>query len=314
MKNKYLPEGMFVKRENNYKHFSSIDALEKAKKEGLILEARALMCDSDQNLIVDLGKYRGVIPRDETQYTFNESQIKDIAILTRVGKTVCFKIIDIEKRVNGDIIPILSRRIVQEECYNEYLLNLKSGDVINSRVTHLESFGAFVDVGCGIISMLSIESISVSRIAHPKDRFEVGQYIKVIVKSPIDKAGRMLLTHKELLGSWEENASMFSVGETVAGVVRSIEDYGVFVELTPNLAGLAEYKIGTEVGNYVAVYIKSIIPEKMKIKLVLVDGGMPDVHMNEIKYFISGEHIREWQYSPSCCLKEIKTDFTFCND
>lgn len=56
----------------------------------------------------------------------------------------------------------------------------------------------------------------------------------------VEPNGRVALSHKELLGSWEENAALFSPGETVAGVIRSSESYGVFIELTPNLAGLAE--------------------------------------------------------------------------
>ena len=304
---------MLTKSENN-KYLSSIEYLEKAKKEGTILFGRALMCDSDQNLIVEIGKYRGIIPRNEAQYTIDGSTPKDIAILTRVGKTVCFKIIGFEKNESGEIVPILSRREAQIECFNAYIKNLKAGDIINARVTHLENFGAFVDIGCGIISMLSIESMSISRISHPKDRFEVGQYIKVIIKSPINETGRILLSHKELLGTWEENASCFSVGETVEGIVRSIENYGVFIEIAPNLAGLAEYKVGTEVGNRVAVFVKSIIPEKMKLKLVLVDGGMPDARLKEMKYFYSEDHIDEWQYSPSNCSKLVKVSFTSCSD
>ena len=46
--------------------------------------------------------------------------------------------------------------------------------------------------------------------------------IKVIVKS-FDDSGRVTLSHKELLGTWEENASFFNVGETVSGIARSIE-------------------------------------------------------------------------------------------
>lgn len=56
--------------------------------------------------------------------------------------------------------------------------------------------------------------------------------------------GRICLSQRELLGTWEENASLFEQGETVAGIVRSVEDYGIFVELTPNLAGLAEFREG----------------------------------------------------------------------
>ena len=36
------------------------------------------------------------------------------------------------------------------------------------------------------------------------------------------------LTHKELLGTWEENIAMFQTGETVAGIIRSVEPYGIF--------------------------------------------------------------------------------------
>lgn len=314
MKNKYLPEGMLLKSDHNIKCFSSVESLEKAQKDGVILEARVVLCDSDQNLIVEMGKFRGIVPRNEALFSLDGSAVKDIAILTRVGKPICFKILEILKTDSGEIKPILSRRAAQEECYSEYISKLITGDIIDARVTHLENFGAFIDIGCGVISMLSIESISVSRISHPKDRFDLGQYIKVIINSPMDENGRIALTHKELLGTWEENASCFTVGETVAGIVRSIENYGVFVELTPNLAGLAEYKSGTEIGNQVAVFVKSIIPEKMKIKLVMVDGGMPDSRVADMKYYIKENHINEWQYSPSGCSKKVRVDFTSCND
>ena len=65
--------------------------------------------------------------------------------------------------------------------------------------------------------------------------------------------------------------SQFSAGETVAGIVRSVEPYGIFVELTPNLAGLAEVKEGVIPGQQASVYIKSILPARMKIKLIIID-------------------------------------------
>ena len=124
--------------------------------------------------------------------------------------------------------------------------NANPGDIIPARVTHLEQFGCFVDVGCGIPSLIPIDAISVSRISHPSDRFKVGQDIKVIIKS-LDN-GRIWLSHKELFGTWSENAAMFKTGETVSGIVRSVEDYGIFIELTPNLAGLAEPRHEVSVG------------------------------------------------------------------
>ena len=182
------------------------------------------------------------------------------------------------------------------------------GDIIDARVTHLESFGCFVDIGCGIPSLISIDSISVSRISHPGDRMSVGQNIRAVVRD-FGEHGRIVLTHKELLGTWEENAALFSPGETVAGIVRSVEEYGIFVELTPNLAGLAEPKEQVTVGQQASVYIKSMIPEKMKIKLILVDSFHASSQPKEFHYFVTGDHLSQWQYSPNGCRKVIQTRF-----
>ena len=184
---------------------------------------------------------------------------------------------------------------------------LMAGDIIEARVTHLEQFGCFVDIGCGISSLIPIDAISVSRISHPADRFAVGDMIKAVVKSNID--GRICLTHKELLGTWEENAAQFEVGETVSGIVRSVEDYGVFVELAPNLAGLAELRHDIRTGESVSVYIKSLIPEKMKIKLIIVDVCEKYQNTSKLKYYMNDEHIDEWRYTPEGSAKVIETVF-----
>ena len=115
---------------------------------------------------------------------------------------------------------------------------------------------------------------------------------------------------KELLGTWEENAASFSAGQTVSGTVRSVEDYGIFVELAPNLAGLAELKSGVFVGQRASVYIKSITPDKMKVKLVIVDSfDMKFLCPQPPKYFYEGTHIDSWEYSPKDANKRIFTYF-----
>ena len=97
-----------------------------------------------------------------------------------------------------------------------------------------------------------------SRICHPGDRLTVGQSILAAVRTVEPENRRISLTHRELLGTWAQNAALFSVGETVRGIVRSIEPYGVFIELTPNLSGLAEPRADLRPGMAVSVYIKSI--------------------------------------------------------
>lgn len=308
--NRYAPEGTYMARPENRDMLSSPEALTKAMERGDILEAVAKLCDSSMTLHFELGGTPAIMPREEVQHLRDGEESKDIAILTRVGKPVCFKVIGFTHLEDGRTAAVLSRRAAQAECAECFISTLLPGDIIPAKITHMENFGAFVDIGCGIVSLLSIDCISVSRIAHPSDRFSIGDRINCAVKE-IDEEGRIYVTHRELLGTWEENAAYFSPGETVAGIVRSVESYGIFVELAPNLAGLAELKPDVLVGDTAAVYIKSIIPEKMKIKLIIIDH-YPAEHDKELQYFITPDkhpHIDRWQYSPLGASKNIETVF-----
>lgn len=312
--NNFRPEGDLLVTAENREILYSAERLENAMARGKVLEATATLCDSRLNLHVALGPgLHGVIPHDEAVYIPTGEPIKDIAVLTRVGKPVCFLVTEKTTAADGTSLFLLSRRKAQEACYREKVSLLRPGDLLTARVTHMENFGAFVDIGCGVIALLSVDCISVSRISHPKVRFHVGEHIPVLVKSR-EEDGRIYVTHKELLGTWEENAALFSPGQTVVGVVRSTESYGIFVELTPNLTGLAEVREDVAENEIAAVYIKSILPEKMKIKLVIIDSHAQNCAFSsvELPAFPSSagiRHMDRWRYSPSCAAKIIETRF-----
>ena len=311
MINRYLPEGGLTLTAENNEYILTLSGLERAKNEGKILEGIVNKCDSQTlTLHIDLNGVDGIIEKNECIYG---APIKDIAIITRVGKSVAFKVMQIIKDENGKARAILSRKEAQRECLENYLMTLIPGDIIDAKVTHFEMFGAFLDIGCGISSLMPLDSVSVSRIDTPAKRFTQNESIKVVVKAIDYETGRIYASIKELLGTWEENASAFSVGSTVFGVVRSIESYGIFVELAPNLAGLAELKEGVSVGQSCAVYIKSIIPEKMKIKLVIIDT-YNEVEKQDIKKYYKIDtdkvkHISSFKYSPDSADRLIETVF-----
>lgn len=304
----FFPEGFLFQTAKNQKFLQTVEGLREAMEQNQVLEARAVLCDNQHNLWVDLPCAKGMIPREEGAVGIREGTVRDIALIARVNRPVCFAVTQIITEPNGDPLAILSRRAVQEQCKRQYISTLLPGDVIETAITHLEPFGAFCDIGCGIASFIPIDAISVSRIFHPADRFTVGQTVKAVVKEQLPD-GKISLTHKELLGTWEENASQFHVGETVSGIVRTVEPYGCFVELAPNLAGLAEPKEGVLPGQQAAVFIKSILPEKMKIKLIVVDAFHGTPPPKEPIYFFSDNHMNRWEYSPAGCHKRIVTEF-----
>ena len=301
--NRYYPEGELGKSP------AGIAEAEEYIEKGLIAEAVCVLCTGEHDLIVDFGTFKGRIPRCEGSVGIDDGSTRDIALISRVNKPVQFRILGFDTDPGGTRYAVLSRRLAQEQCIRDYISKLRCGDIIPAKVTHMEQFGAFVDMGCGLPSLIPIDLISVSRISHPSDRFVTGQNVTCIVKSIEDN--KLTLSHKELLGTWQQNADKFSVGETVTGIVRSIESYGIFVELRPNLAGLAELKPDIKVGSKVSVYIKAIIPDKMKIKLIIVDTFDPDKKEkpSEIEYFITSGSLESWRYSTDTADKNIVTEF-----
>lgn len=291
MTERFLPEGRLLFTEENRMACAGLDRLREAMEQNKIVEGTALLCSAEHDLTVQVGEFTGTIPRREAALGIAEGTTREIAILSRVGKPVCFTVESLEKGI------LLSRRRAQEKAQAHILSTWQPGDVIPATVTHLEPFGAFVDIGCGVPSMLSPEQISVSRISHPCQRFARGQEIFAAVKGLDTARGRVQLSHKALLGTWAENAALFAPGMTVPGTVRGIKPYGVFVELTPNFTGLAELCPGLAEDQRVSVYIKSIQPEKHKVKLLVIDR-LPPAPPPKLQYFVTGGHLDQWRYLP----------------
>ncbi len=299
MNTTYYPEGMFPSSLSA--QYMTREQLKKAYQEGTILEATARSATAAHNLLVDLGAVEGFIPRNETAIGISDGSVRDIAILSRVGKPICFKITSIEGLYDPKPRITLSRREAQMEALEHLLYDVPVGTVLPAVVTHLDRFGAFCDIGCGNVALLSIEHISISRITHSRDRFQEGQHIFVAIHSRDVRLRRINLTHKELLGTWQENADHFSVGETVVGIVRSTKDYGVFIELSPNLSGLAEYRDDLYPGDRVSVYIKAIIPERQKVKLIIIKLLPQETGPEPMEYYKTGGNIASWRYDEALC-------------
>ena len=284
--NPYLPEGRRLYTPENRRYASN---LREAMDRQTVLEGRAVLCTADHDLMVSFGPHLGRIPREEGALGIREGTAKEIAILSRVGKPVAFTVTEV-----GETL-LLSRRRAQELAL-EQLMETPAGTVLPATVTHLAGFGAFVDVGCGVVSMVGIENLSVSRIPHPASRLAVGQEILVLLTGHDREAGRVTLSHKELLGTWEENIRAFQPGMAVTGIIRSIQPYGSFIELAPNLTGLADRTRGLQEGDHVAVYIKSIQPKKRKVKLQVTEVLPPVKEPLPFSYFITEGQLSSWDY------------------
>ena len=244
--------------------------IETYMKNNVTLQGLVKKCDDNYNLYIGFENgLIGKIPREEVEAVkTDESGLPKSNLCSgKVHKFVQFKIKNVED--NGII---LSRKQVQKEAINWIKNDLKVGDRGDGIVKNIKPYGAFIEIGGGIVGLAHIEDLSVARIKSPSERVKIGQKLEVVVKSINREQGKVILSYKELLGSWEENASKFKTGSKVRGKVRETEKNknGIFIELTPNLVGMAEYEDGLEYGQDVDVYIKKIDYNRKKVKLLIV--------------------------------------------
>ena len=264
---KFMPEGWDAIPQGLTK-----EALKEAMTEEKILQGKVESCDSNCNLHINLGNgLDGVIKREEVEaININDLGIPKENLCTgKVNRFVQFKVKGIGKDDNNFI---LSRRDVQKDALNWVKNDLQEGQEVCGIVKNIKPYGIFVEIGGGVVGLAHIEDLSVARIKTPFERVQIGQKLDIMIKSIDRESGRVMLSYKELFGTWEENAQKFKEGTKVKGIIRETEKNknGIFVELTPNLVGMAEYKEGVKYGDKVYVYIKKIIPEKKKIKLIII--------------------------------------------
>lgn len=212
----------------------------------------------------------------------------------RPGKSLCFQTVSFAP--GGRVL--CSRRKAQEEARSFFFSALLPGDILQVRVRTAGKAGCFCDVGCGIPALLPISRCCISRLESAAQLHRPGEVICAALWKIDDARGRILLTGRETLGAWEEEAALFRQGQTVTGVARSVQPYGVFVELTPNLCGLAEPFPGVQPGQPVRVFIRAIVREKHKIKLNLLEvlPGSPPLPAK--RYAVTSGHLRKWEHYP----------------
>ena len=124
--------------------------------------------------------------------------------------------------------------------------------------------------------------------------------IGISCPGPLDLINGIILTPPNLPG-WH-NFELTKELEKITGISVQLEN-------DANLAGLAESKDGVKAGQQASVYIKSIIPEKMKIKIIIIDTFDYKYNPQKPKYYFNGNHIDRFLYSPEGCSKLVETVF-----
>ncbi|MDD5285946.1 MAG: 30S ribosomal protein S1 [Desulfuromonadaceae bacterium] len=156
-----------------------------------------------------------------------------------IGARLTFQISDYGEK--GRNIVVSRRALLEEEqrlLKDEAQAGIREGMTVAGKVTSLQDFGAFVDIG-GLEGLIPISEIGWTRIKDVKDVLTVGQQLQVVIKTIDREKDRISLSLKDTLADpWEQVAEMYPEGSFHTGKVARLDSFGAFVTLASGVDGL----------------------------------------------------------------------------
>ncbi len=215
-------------------------------------------------LIIDIG-LRGFLPASLVELR----RVRDLA--PYVGRTLEAKIIELDKNRNN---VVLSRRAwleeTQKEQREEFLENLKPGEIRSGVVSSVVNFGAFVDLG-GMDGLVHVSELSWKHVDHPGSVVQVGDEITVqVLEVDLDRERISLSLKATQQDPWQEFASSHRVGELVYGRVTKLVPFGSFVQVGDGIEGLVH--ISEMSAHHVDLPEQVVTPgEELWVKIIDLD-------------------------------------------
>jgi small subunit ribosomal protein S1 len=215
-------------------------------------------------LIVDIG-LRGFLPASLVELR----RVRDLQPF--VGRVLEAKIIELDKNRNN---VVLSRRAYLEETQKDqreqFLDNLKPGEVRKGVVSSVVNFGAFVDLG-GMDGLIHVSELSWKHVDHPGSVVQVGDEVTVQVLEVDLERERISLSLKATQQDpWQAFASNHRVGELVYGRVTKLVPFGAFVQVGDGIEGLVH--ISEMSAHHVDLPEQVVTPgEELWVKIIDLD-------------------------------------------
>lgn len=201
-----------------------------------------------------------------------------------VGQLMRVKVLDVNE-ADGKLI--VSEKAAWAKEQAAIVAGYNAGDVIEGQVTGVVDFGAFVEFGQHLEGLIHISELAWQRVDNPRDLVQVGQPIKAVIIG-IDGTKISLSLKRLTEDPWKKAVERYSVGQVVQGKVLKLNPFGAFVELDPEIHGLAhiselskkQIRAAAEVlkeGDSRAFKIISIDPNAHRLGLSIkaLDDGAP---------------------------------------
>ncbi len=200
--------------------------------EGVVMEG-IVKNVTDYGAFIDLGGIDGLLHITDMSW----GRVNHPSEMLTVGQTIPVVILKYDR--DNERVSLGMKQLIDnpwDKVETRYVPNTN----ISGKVVSITDYGAFVRLGEGIEGLIHVSEMSWSRkIPHPSKLLAIGQEVEAIVLEVSAENQRISLGLKQLTNNpWEELAKEFPVGTKVLGKVRSVTDFGVFINIKDDIDGL----------------------------------------------------------------------------
>ena len=280
-------EGRLVLSKKRAQYEKAWGEIEKKKEEEGVVHGTVIEVVKG-GLIVDIG-LRGFLPASLVELR----RVRDLQ--PYIGMTIDAKIIELDRNRNN---VVLSRRAFleenQKETRDDFLNNLKSGEIRHGKISSVVAFGAFVDLG-GMDGLIHVSELSWKHVEHPSQVVQIGDEVTVQVLDVDFSRERISLSLKATQQDpWQEFAGSHQVGQLVYGRVTKLVPFGAFVQVGDGIEGLVH--ISEMSAHHVESAEQVVAPgEELWVKIIDLDLARRRISISIKQAAEGGELAAEYQ-------------------
>ncbi len=229
---------------------------------------------TDYGAFVDLGGVDGLLHITDMAW----KRIKHPSEIVEVGQEIDVKILKFDRERNR---VSLGLKQLGEDPWVEITGRYPEGSRVKAKITNLTDYGCFAELEEGVEGLVHVSEMDwTNKNVHPSKIVQLGDEVEVMVLDIDEERRRISLGIKQCQQNpWDAFASQYSKGDKIAGSIKSITDFGIFIGLEGNIDGLVHLsdiswnEAGEEAvrnykkGDEIETVILSIDPERERISL-----------------------------------------------
>lgn len=182
---------------------------------------------------VDLGGLDGLLHITDITW----KRIKTPAEILKIGQEIDVLILKFDKATTKIS---LGMKQLEKDPWSILIQKYKKGSELKGKITNITDYGCFVEIENGVEGLIHISELEhLHKYENKNKQITIGTEIEVTILLIDEKKRKISLTIKQLKENPIENFKKnYKKGDTITGIIKSITEFGIFVELTNTIDGL----------------------------------------------------------------------------